>query len=178
VRIRIGTLVALSLAVAALAAPRVAADGVGSGILTGQGSFLLNRTGTPGYTLHAYLADMGFPVRPGDTLVYSWSANNGTGPAVYFEIHGHPPGRYDVFYNTTASSVTGSWTARLDEPSMVFWRNDHNGSVNVTFGFSLVPAQSDLWPLFLIPGIVGAVAIVAVTAHLRGRKARPPPWKP
>ena len=178
-RIRIGMLIAFSLAAAALASPGVAANGVGSGILTGQGSFLLNRTGTPGYTLHAYLADMGFPVRPGDTLVYAWNANNGTGPAVYFEIHGHPPGRYDIFYNTTSSSVTGSWTSRLDEPAMVFWRNDHLGSINVTFAFSLIQGQSPLWPIFIVPGIVVAVALAAGYAHFRGRReAGPPAWKP
>ena len=173
-RIRIGVLVALCLAAATLAAPGVAANGGGSGILTGQGSFVLTPTGSLNYTLHAYLFDMGFPVRLGDTLVYSWSANNGSGPAVYFEIHGHPPGRYDVFYNTTASSVSGAWTAQVEEPYMVFWRNDQPVRVNVTYAFNLVQGQSDPWPLYLAPLAIALVAAAGVFLTLRERRTRPP----
>jgi len=174
VRIRIGVLVALSLAAATLAAPRVVANGTGSGILTGQGSFVLTPTGSLNYTLHAYLADMGFPMRQGDTLVYSWSVNNGSGPPVYFEIHGHPPGRYDVFFNTTSSSVSGAWTAPVQEPYMVYWRNDQTIRVNVTFAFNLVQAQSDVWPLYLTPLGVALVALAGVLLKFRERRTRPP----
>src|SRR5881296_4407572 len=174
VRIRIGVLVALSLATMATAGPMAAADGGGSGILTGQGSFVLTPLGTNNYSLHAYLADMGFPVRAGDTLVYSWSVNNGSGPPVYFEIHGHPPGRYDVFYNTTSSSVSGAWTAPVQEPYMVLWRNDQPVRVNVTFAFNLVQAQSDVWPLYLTPLGVALVALAGVFLKFRERRTRPP----
>src|SRR5437867_13088483 len=102
VRIRIGVLVALSLATMATASPMAAAEGGGSGILTGQGSFVLTPLGTNNYSLHAYLAEMGFPVRAGDTLVYWWSVNNGCGPQVYFEIDGDRRGRCDVVYHPTA----------------------------------------------------------------------------
>ena len=173
-RIRIGVLVALSLAAATLAAPRVAANGTGSGILTGQGTFVLTPSGSLNYTLHAYLADMGFPVRQGDTLVYTWSVNNGSGPPVYFEIHGHPPGRYDVFFNTTSSSVSGAWTAPVQEPYMVYWRNDQTIRVNVTFAFNLVQAQSDVWPLYLTPLGVALVALAGVLLKFRERRTRPP----
>ena len=173
-RIRIGVLVALSLAAATLAAPGVAANGTGSGILTGQGSFVLTPTGTLNYTLHAYLADMGFPVRQGDTLVYTWSVNNGSGPPVYFEIHGHPPGRYDVFYNTTSSAVSGVWTAAVQEPYMVYWRNDQPVRVNVTYAFNLLPAQLDTWPLYLAPLGIVLVAAVGLFFKFRERRARPP----
>jgi len=172
--IRFGIFVVLSLAAATMASPMVAADGVGSGILTGQGSFVLTPNGSYNYTLHAYLSDMGFPVLVGDTLVYSWNVNNGSGPPVYFEIHGHPPGRYDVFYNTTASSVSGTWTARIQEPYMVFWRNDHPVRVNVTYAFNLVQGQSDAWPLYLAPFAVVAVAAVGVLWRIRERRSRPP----
>jgi len=172
VRIRIGVLVALSLATMATAGPMAAADGGGSGILTGQGSFVLTPLGTNNYSLHAYLADMGFPVRAGDTLVYSWSVNNGSGPPVYFEIHGHPPGRYDVFYNTTAISVNGTWTARVQEPYMVFWRNDQTVVVNVTYAFNLVPGQSDIWPLYLAPLAIALVAVAGAYATLKERRTR------
>jgi len=172
VRIRIGVLVALSLATATLAGPAVAGDGGGSGILTGQGSFILTPVGSYNYSLHAYLSAMGFPVQPGDTLIYSWSVNNGSGPPVYFEIHGHPPGRYDVFYNTTASSVNGTFTARLQEPYMVFWRNDQTVRLNVTYAFNLVPGQSPLWPLYLAPLAIAGVAAGGAIVILRDRRTR------
>jgi len=168
-------LVAFSLAAATLASPGVAADGVGSGVLTGQGSFVLTPNGSSNYTLHAYLSDMGFPVLVGDTLVYSWNVDNASRPPVYFEIHGHPPGSYHVFYNTTANSVSGTWTARIQEPYMVFWRNDHPVRVNVTYAFNLVQGQSDAWPLYLAPVAVGAVAAVGVLLRIRERRIRPPP---
>ena len=173
-RIRIEVLLALSLAAATLAAPCVAANGTGSGILTGQGTFVLTPSGSLNYTLHAYLADMGFPVRQGDTLVYTWSVNNGSGPPVYFEIHGHHPGRYDVFFNTTSSSVSGAWTAPVQEPYMVYWRNDQTVRVNVTFAFNLVQAQSDVWPLYLTPLGVALVALAGVFLKFRERRTRPP----
>ncbi len=173
-RIRIGIFVVLSLAASTFAGPVVAGDGGGSGILTGQGSFVLTPVGSYNYSLHAYLSAMGFPVQAGDTLIYSWSANNGSGPPVYFEIHGHPPGRYDVFYNTTASSVSGTWTARVQEPYMVFWRNDQPVRVNVTYAFNLVQAQSDPWPLYLAPLAIVAVAAGGVLVILRERRTHRP----
>jgi len=117
---------------------------------------------------------MGFPVRQGDTLVYTWSVNNGSGPPVYFEIHGHPPGRYDVFYNTTSSAVSGVWTAAVQEPYMVYWRNDQPVRVNVTYAFNLLPAQLDTWPLYLAPLGIVLVAGVGLFFKLRERRSRPP----
>ena len=147
---------------------RFADDG---GTPGGYSENLTSATGVS-YRSDAYLADMGFPVRAGDTLVYSWSVNNGSGPPVYFEIHGHPPGRYDVFYNTTAISVNGTWTARVQEPYMVFWRNDQTVVVNVTYAFNLVPGQSDIWPLYLAPLAIALVAVAGAYATLKERRTR------
>src|SRR3989442_13034411 len=70
--------------------PTVVGDGTGSGISSAAGSYLLTPVGTNNYTLHAYLADLGMPIYPGDTLIYSWQANNGARPPAYFEIPPHP----------------------------------------------------------------------------------------
>jgi hypothetical protein len=166
--------VLLVLFAAAIIVPCTAAgDGGGSGIGSGEGSFRLNAAGSPNYTLHAYLADIGFPLRAGDILIYSWRANNGSGPAVYFELHSHLP-TFHVIYTTTAASANGTFTADRELPYAVYWMNLQPVAVNVSYRFTFVPGQSDAWPLFLMPTAVAMVAAVALTVHFRERRARPP----
>jgi hypothetical protein len=156
--------------------PPVVADGTGSGISSAAGSYLLTPAGTNNYTLHAYLADLGMPIYRGDTLIYSWRANNGSGPAVYFEIHAHPiTGGYFKYYNTTATSISnGTWTAQTTDRYMVYWVNLSNRTaVNLTYSFVLLISQPDVWPLYIVPGIIVFVAVAGVAAHVRARK-RPP----
>ncbi len=133
---------------------------------------------TNNYTLHAYLADLGLPIIRGDTLIFSWRANNGSGPPIYFEIHSHPiTGGYFKYYNTTATSVSnGTWTSQTTDRYMVYWVNLSNTTrVNLTYSFVLLPAQPDVWPLYVVPAVIVLVAIAGAAAHVRARK-RPPPW--
>jgi hypothetical protein len=170
---RLGVVI-LILFAAAIAVPSPAAgNGTGSGIGSGEGSFLLNATGSPNYTLHAYLADIGFLLRARDTLIYTWRANNGSGPAVYFEIHSHLP-TFHTIYTTTATSVNGTLTADRELPYAVFWVNLQPVPVNISYRFTFVPGQSETWPLFLMPLAMVILAAAALTAHIRGRGTRPP----
>ncbi len=89
-RTRLGLLAVVLLTSAFAIAPSIAGDGTGSGISNAYGYYRLTPAGTYNYSLHAYLADLGLPVARGDTLIYSWLANNGSGPPIYFEIHAHP----------------------------------------------------------------------------------------
>ena len=156
--------------------PTVVGDGTGSGISSAAGSYLLTPVGTNNYTLHAYLADLGMPIYRGDTLIYSWQANNGSGPPVYFEIHSHPiAGGYFKYYNATATSISnGTWTAQTTDRYMVYWVNLSNRTaVNLTYSFVLIVPQPDIWPLYIVPAIVLLVAVAGVAVHVRARK-RPP----
>jgi len=156
--------------------PTVVGDGTGSGISSAAGSYLLTPVGTNNYTLHAYLADLGMPIYRGDTLIYSWQANNGSGPPVYFEIHSHPiTGGYFKYYNATATSISnGTWTAQTTDRYMVYWVNLSNRTaVNLTYSFVLIVPQPDIWPLYIVPAIVLLVAVAGVAVHVRARK-RPP----
>ena len=176
-RPRIGLVWLLWLVIASAVAPSVAGDGTGSGISNARGYYLLTPAGTNNYSLHAYLADLGIPVARGDTLIYSWLANNRSGPAIYFEIHAHPvTGGYFAFYNTTATSVSnGTWTAPQTDRYMVYWKNPSNRTtVNLTYSFILLLAQSDFWPLYIAPLAVAAVATVSVLAHFLAKRKRPP----
>src|SRR5256885_3872257 len=149
-RIRMGLPIAFFLASALTLAPIAAGDGTGSGITTSKGSYLLTPVGTAYEFLHAYLSDLGVQVSPGDTLIFSWQANNGTGPPIYFEIHAHPYGAYIQYYNTTSSSVgNGTFTAHEPYSYMVFWKNLSNTTrVNLTYSFVLLLSQPSLWPLY------------------------------
>jgi hypothetical protein len=171
-------LLAIVLFISAFAvAPIVGADGTGSGISNATGYYLLRPAGTINYTLHAYLADLGLPVSRGDTLIYSWRANNGSGPPIYFEIHAHPiTGGYFAFYNTTADSVTNrTWTAPRTDRFMVLWQNPSNRTtVNLTYSFVLILAPSDYWPLYIAPLLIAAIAAVSVAAHVLARRKQPP----
>jgi len=87
----------------------------------GQGSFVLTPTGSLNYTLHAYLADMGSPCAKGHLGVLL-ECQQRVRPSGCTSRFTAIPGRYDVFYNTTSSSVSGAWTAPVQEPYMVYWR--------------------------------------------------------
>ena len=176
-RIRIGLPMAFFLASALTLAPTAAGDGTGSGITTSKGYYLLTPVGTAYEFLHAYLSDLGVQVSPGDTLIFSWQANNGSGPPIYFEIHAHPYGPYIQYYNTTSASVgNGTFTAREPYSYMVFWKNLSNTTrVNLTYSFVLLLAQPSLWPLYVVPVGIGLVAVAAVAAHVRGQRNRSRP---
>ena len=176
-RVWVSLFVALALASVSTIASVVAGDGSPSGITNANGYYLLTPAGTFNYTLHAYLADLGLPVSKGDTLIYSWRANNGSGPPIYFEIHAHPiTGGYFAYYNTTATSInSGSWTAPKQDRYMVYWVNLNNRTtVNLTYSFVLIFAQTDLWVLYIAPFAMAGIGAVAVVAHILARRRRPP----
>jgi hypothetical protein len=175
---RIGLLLVLLLVLISATARIVAPDGTGSGISNARGYFLMSNTTAPNFFLHAYLSDLGLPVNVGDTLLFSWRANNGSGPALYFEIHAHPSvAAYIPYYNTTSSGVENrTWTAPLQYPYMIYWKNLSNKTaVNLTYSFVLVLGQPNYWPLYVAPIGMAAVGAAGAAAVVLARRKRSRP---
>lgn len=176
-RPRTGLIIVLLLVLVSATAPIVAPDGTGSGISNARGYFLLSPAGSLKDYLHAYLSDMGLPVNVGDTVLFTYRANNGSGPAIYFEIHAHPTlYTYIPYYNTTSREVDNhTWTVPSQSLYMVYFKNLVNATVNVTYSFTLILGQPNYWPLYVAPvgmlavGVAGAVAVVIA----RRKRSRP-----
>jgi hypothetical protein len=174
-RPRTGLILVLLLVLLSATAPIAAPDGTGSGISNTRGYYLLSNTTKATFYLHAYLSDLGLPMNVGDTLLFTWRANNGSGPALYFEIHAHPSiEMYIPYYNTTSSGVENrSWTANVQYPYMLYWKNLSNStSVNLTYSLILILGQPNYWPLYVVPvgmAAVGAAGFIAVVLARRKR---------
>lgn len=176
-RPRTGLILVLLLVLVSATARIVAPDGTGSGISNARGYFLMSPAGTLKDYLHAYLSDLGLPVSVGDTLLFTWRSNNGSGPALYFEIHAHPSvAEYIAYYNTTSSGVENrTWTAPLQYPYMIYWKNlNSTATVNLSYSFVLVLGQPNYWPLYIAPigmAAVGAAGVaVVVLARRKGSR--------
>lgn len=116
----------------------------GSGPIAVAGSFVLDGAPSLGDAFHAFLSDMGIPGHGGETLRYFWSANNGSGPEVYFEIHDHaPPAGFRIYYSTTDVTESGEWAIPGSEDYMVFWQNQDTEPLEVQYSFSLLGAPPD-----------------------------------
>src|SRR2546421_5996245 len=100
---RLDVALALGLALS-LVAPIVSAHSPGSPPITASGSFLLGEAHGTNSSFHAYIATLGIPPGPGDTLRFSWSANGGGGPPLSFHIHSPPPNITNTspYYFTTS----------------------------------------------------------------------------
>ncbi len=108
------------------------------------GSFVLTAQDTIGDSFHTFLSDMGIPGHEGETLRYFWSANNGSGPAVYFEIHEHiPPDVFEMHYSSTTPTENGEWAIPGSGDYMVLWQNLEDQHVEVQYSFSLLGAPPD-----------------------------------
>src|SRR5256886_17380076 len=83
---RLAVALALGLALS-LVAPIASAHSPGSPPITASGSFLLGEAHGTNSSFHAYIATLGIPPGPGDTLRFSWSANGGAGTPLLIFIH-------------------------------------------------------------------------------------------
>lgn len=162
--------IALGFAVLLTSASAVA-HAPGSPPITETGSFDLLPAGQNNSTYHAYIASLGIPPGPGDTLRFSWSANAGQGPAIYFEIHSHPnPSGYVRYYNTLADRAEDSWAIPSADGYMVLWDNPNSATVNVTYTFQLF-APPDLTVLVVFPVILVVIVLLLWTSRRRtGRR--------
>ncbi|MFQ6013543.1 MAG: hypothetical protein ACE5LS_07870 [Thermoplasmata archaeon] len=134
----------------------------GSGTIAVAGDFILTPAGTLTDSFHAFLSDMGLPAHAGDTLRYWWSVNNGSGGAVYFEIHDHaPPAGYRIHYSYTGLTETGEWPVPGAEDYMIFWQNPDADPIYVAYSFSLLAGAVDYTPTIItvlaIGGFFGAL---------------------
>src|SRR2546423_2056574 len=135
---RLGVVIALGLALC-LAAPTVSAHSPGSPPITASGSFVLGRASGTNASFHAYIATLGIPPGPGDTLRFSWSANSGVGPAIDFNIHSHPANSTNTsltygttYYQAVADRIDDSWVVTRFGPYMAFWDNPDTGTEKVS----------------------------------------------
>jgi len=164
--LRSAVIVILILAFAVSIAPMAEGHDAGSGVVSARGSFLLDSAGTRNDTVHAFLSDIGLPVGPGDRLGFSWRANDGSGPPVYFEIHTHPAtAGYMQLYNTTARSDSGTLNLPGSDPYMVYWQNPNQSVVNISYVFDLFPPPPDLWPFIFMPLTLAVIAVAWVVAR-------------
>ncbi len=165
---RPGVIVALLLLIAS---PGLAAgDSAGTHL---SGSFVMGPHNTATDFRDEFFSSLGLSLHPGDLLHYNWTANGGSGPALYFEIHTHVP-QYTVFRNGSATLQSGFWEIPGTDPYMIFWRNLNNVSENVTYTYDVTPASTNWLVLgFVVLGGGVAVTIVAIVA-IRRRRRRPP----
>lgn len=156
-----------------LLTPAAHADGPGAPAINSAGSFLLAVSGHLNDTFHAFLSSLALSIGPGDTLQFSWSANNASGPAVLFEIHAHPASSgYVRFYNSTASFDSGSWPVPGSDTYMVYWKNPNNVSVRVSYRFTLF-SPPDYLP-FVAFGVSVGAAVWFIRRRARGRRPKRP----
>lgn len=148
---------ALALALAAAAVlPPALAHTPGAAPVARQGFITLAPSGQAGSSLDVYLTDLGLPASVGDTLHMNWSVDNGSGPAIAFEIHAHGATGSTRYYNATASRLDDSWTIPDNSGFMAFFENPWGFSVNVTYDFVLFAPAADMSPLiFLLPATAG-----------------------
>lgn len=166
---------ALALALAAAAAlPEAAAHTPGAAPVDRQGSFTLAPYGQPNSSLHVNLADLGLPINAGDTLEMNWSVNNGSGPAIAFEIHAHSAAAGSTrYYNATAASLSDSWRVPDNSGFMVSFENPWSFSVNVTYDFILFAPPPDFsLLLFLFPATAGVA--LGWFFYVRAARSEPP----
>lgn len=164
---------ALALAAAAVLPPALAhtprAAPVGR-----QGSFMLGPSGEADSILDVNLTDLGLPVSAGDTLRMNWSVNNGSGPAIAFEIHAHSGASGSTrYYNATAASLSDSWRVPDNSSFMASFENPWSFSVNVTYDFVLfAPAPDFSLLLFLFPATAGVA--LGWFFYVRAARSEPP----
>lgn len=161
--------------------PTAGGHGAGSQAVGARGTFLLTPYRTPNDTYHHFLSDFGLPIDAGDTLRFSWQSENGSGPAIYFEIHAHPQTEgYVLHYRQTASRDNGTWTVPRTEPYMAYWFNPNPMSVNLTYALTLFPPEPTLGLVILLALLgSGPLTLVAIAAiwwygRRRRRHVRPP----
>lgn len=150
-------LVWIVVAVLLASSSAASAHAAGSATITAKGSFVLTRTGTQNSTLHAYIANMGLPIGPGDTLALIWYSNAGDGPPIHFEIHDHdPPTGYVLFYSVNGSFDAYNWSVPGSSAYMVYWVNPNSQNVTVAYVFNLIAPPASPWTalIWIVPTVV------------------------
>jgi hypothetical protein len=153
-------LLALALAAALLSLPAASAHTPGAPPVATSGTFLLTPSGTVNGTVHILLTNFSLPISARDTLVANWSANQGEGPAIYFEIHSHGGASgFAIYFNKTATFVNTTWVVPDTKENLTYWvlfENPTIAPVNVTYSFVLTAPPADFGPLFfLFPAVAG-----------------------
>jgi hypothetical protein len=157
-----------------LAVPTANAHAPGSPPITANGSFVLGKVSGNNSSYHAYIAALGIPPGPGDTLKFSWSANSGIGPAIAFNIHSHPANSTNnsmayatTYYNAVADRVDDQWVVAGTGPYMVFWDNPNDVKESVSYSFVLLPPSPDLTVFVVFPVILAVVVLLLWVARRR-----------
>lgn len=149
------------------------AHGAGTGPVAAEGDFVLSAAGSTGDSFRTAIAEMGLEAHTGATLRYFWSANNGSGAPVYFEIHDHaPPSGYHRHHSFTGLDERGEWTVPGSEEYLVLWQNMAAEPSFVSYSFSLLPAPPDFLPTLITVAAVGGFLAV-LWLIWRGKGERP-----
>jgi hypothetical protein len=151
--------------------PAASAHGSG-GPTTKTGSFVLGLYGsTTAYADQAF-ASLGFSVAQGDVFQFTWTADDGNGLSVYFEIHRHLP-TYVDYYNITAPKDSASWPVPGSDAYTVFWRNYNLESKTISYSYVVNHGPDYLLEGGLALIVIGVAAgTFAVRSRLRARNAR------
>lgn len=143
-----------------LAAPPASAHLPGAAPLTQSGSTTLAPWGSPNYTIHAFMDQIGLPPSVGDTLQIEFAVDNGTGPPVLFEIHTHAgPLGYKVYYNKSLAALKDTWKVPENASYMIYFENPYNFSVFLTYSFVLLAPPPDTGILLFIFAAIAGIAL-------------------
>lgn len=146
----------------------------GSDSLHAEDEVTLSPAGSEEDRILLSLSSLGLPVDHGDTLEFSWEVNEGSGPAVLFEIQDHTADPMVLFTSTAASgssALTFSETGRY----MVFLQNPNDSTLQVAYELELLPPPTDPGFSPLDYAILGTLAFASVLLALliwRGRKTQ------
>ncbi len=176
-----GAVAILAIAIAAAGALPASAQGHDHGPTSARGAFDLDPFGNPNATRYVFFEAAGLVLGPGDTVRYSWSVNNGTGPGVNFTVFTHVGGQHTVLFGATGPRGDGSWQVPSSDPYGAGWANPNPVRVNVSYAFDALPASRDLLILSIL-GVISVLGIAAVWVFYRAVRegegkppAEPPP---
>lgn len=119
-----------------------------------EGSIVLG----PGAVRDVVFGAEGLVLRSGDTLRFSWSANNATGPEVQFSIFGHGATTHRSLLAQNGSRGSGTWSVPASETYGAEWTNPNSGRVVITYTFEVIRGSSDV----LLVVIFAAFVVLAV----------------
>lgn len=122
-----------------------------------EGSIVLGPAGGPGSVRDVVFAAEGLALRSGDTLRFSWSANNATGPEVQFSIFGHGA-THRILLAQNGSHGSGTWPVPGSETYGAEWTNPSSGTVVIAYTFDAIRGSSDV----LLVVIFAAFVVLAV----------------
>ena len=171
--LRRSAIIAIGLALVLFSSGVRADHAHGTGPTTASGTIPLGPVGGGADQATVSLSLIGISVSSGDSLRYSWAVDNGSGPAIRFQVFAHSATLHVVYVNTSGARDAGTWQVPGADPYYASWTNPANRAVNVTYVFNGIPTQDAT--LIVIVGVLLMLAVlgyVAVTVRGIKREAK------